>query len=151
MYDAGGCGQLTRFEHYGKVVGLVECEVTADARTTAGYLAVHVRRRIDVIVEHYGDVIAGVLFGETRPCLGSHGVHDHGHLCGGTVVLRIFGAGVDYGRAVEGCLLLLGVGLDGIKLIYDICAFQGFYRPHELEVAWQHGAYVVTVQHGVDL
>ena len=75
--DLGRSGDLTRVEHVGQVLGLLDRKVTRDRRLTLVDLAVHAGGRIDVTVENDGDALADVLARQTCPLLRTLGIHRH--------------------------------------------------------------------------
>ena len=120
LNDGGRGGELTGFEHVGKVFGFLNVEVTGNFGAAAGDFGVHGRIGIYQAVQDDSYLLADVVLGEAGPHGGTFGIHGHGHGRGtvaallGTVEVH---AGVGDHTAVQRSLTVTGVHLDGHQLI----------------------------------
>ena len=139
LNDVRRCGNLTRFEHVGQVLGLLNGEITRNRRIAALDLLAHHRRRVDVTVEHDGYATAHVVGRQTRPFGDAVGVHRHRDLGLGTA-LRIGFAGVGDDRTVQRRAAVGTLDLDRIKVetAVDRLLRLALDRPLETQVGRKH-------------
>ncbi len=78
--------QLTGFQQVSQVLGLFQGETAGNGGSAVRDHVVHTRVGIHQIVQHNGDAIAPVLFGDFFPLLGAFRIHGHGNLVAGTLV-----------------------------------------------------------------
>ena len=91
LYDTGGSRHTTGLQRVGKVLGILDGEVTGDGRLTTVDLAVDTGSGIDNAVEDNGDSLAHIGLGQGSPTAGTLGVHAHAHLRSTCIVVELVG------------------------------------------------------------
>ena len=113
--DLGRSGNLTRIEHVGQVLGLLDGEIAGDLRLSLVDLRVDAGSRIDVAVENDGDALADIFARHARPLLRTFGVHGHRNLGRGAALGVLLG-GFRNDRTIERSLAVGRRNLDGVEV-----------------------------------
>ena len=148
--DLGGSGNLTRVEHVGKVLGLLDGEIAGDLRLALVDLRVDAGSRVDITVEDDGDAFADVLARHARPLRGTLGVHGHRNL-GRSAALGILLGSFGNDRTVERSLAVGSRNPDGIEVEAAVDLVVALDAPLEQDVGGEqlaHGGLGEVLVHG---
>ena len=139
--DIGASHHLTGFEHVGQVGSFFHGKVTGDFGVAFSDLILHVRIRVNHVVEHHSHLAADVGTGEARPLTCALIVHLHGH--GLTLKLFETRVGIHHHVARHRRTSVHGFQCDERHVAVFLC----FHIPAELEVAANHA---IASNHRVD-
>ena len=145
-----GARNLTRIEHVGQVLGLLDGEIAGDLRLSLVDLRVDAGSRIDVAVENDGDALADILARHARPLLRTFGVHGHRNLGRGAALGVLLG-GFRNDRTVERSLAVGRRNLDGVEVEAAVDLVVALDAPLEQDVGGEqlaHGRLGEVLVHG---
>ena len=144
--DVDTCHHLTGLEHVGKVVSLLEGELTTDLRTATSDPVVNIRIRVNLVIEHDGDSLTDVGTGDTGPLVCTMVIHGHRYDLTLHVVKLALGAGYDL--TGQHGLILNGLQCNQTEHIGS--TLNGLHCPSQLQILRQDGLSHLRVDDLVD-